>query len=151
MFLLMALLYWGGFGLVAFTVARDAAWLGVATVLLAFAPPAFFFVGMIWRDILFADVWLCAAALTYATARWPLRSRWRVQALWMMLVAFGVLLRPNAIIAAPLLAAYVTWPAMFHLKRVALVLIPGIAAGYALIHVAYYTILDVKRENPLHS
>jgi hypothetical protein len=151
MFLLMALLYWGGFGLVAFTVARHAGWLGVATVLLAFAPPAFFFVGLIWRDVLFADVWLCAAALTYATALRPAHIRWPAQAVAMILVAVGVLLRPNAIIAAPLLAAYVVWPAAFHWKRVAVVLIPGIVAGYALIHTVYYTTLDAERLYPLHS
>src|SRR5262249_25527032 len=49
------------------------------------------------------------------------------------------------------IAAYVAWPAAFHFKRVVLGLIPGVVAGYALIHVAYYTILDVKREHPLHS
>ena len=101
MFLLMALLYWVSFGLVAFTVARHVPWLGIATVILAFAPPAFFFTGMIWRDMLFADVWLCAAALTYATATCRRGIRWPAQTLAMLLVLFGVLLRPNAIIAAP--------------------------------------------------
>lgn len=151
MFLLMAALYWASFALVAFTVARQVRWLGVVTVLLAFAPPAFFFVGMIWRDVLFADVWLCAAALTYAAATRPAGVRWPAQALAMLLVLFGVLLRPNAIIAAPILAAYVIWPAAFHWKRVAIILIPGIVAGYALIHTVYYTVLDAERQNPLHS
>jgi hypothetical protein len=31
------------------------------------------------------------------------------------------------------------------------VLIPGIVAGYALIHTAYYTVLDAERQHPLHS
>jgi hypothetical protein len=62
-----------------------------------------------------------------------------------------VLLRPNAIVAAPLLAAYVAWPSAFHWKRVAVVLIPGIVAGYALIHVAYYSVLNAERLYPLHS
>ncbi len=63
---------------------------------------------MIWRDVLFADIWLCAAALTYATAA-PAGApiRWPAQTIAMLLVAIGVLLRPNAIVAAPLLAAYV--------------------------------------------
>src|SRR5262245_38551114 len=43
MFLLMAVLYWASFGIVAFTVARHVPWLGIATVGLAFTPPAFFF------------------------------------------------------------------------------------------------------------
>jgi len=151
MFLLMALLYWGGVGLVAFTVARGSAWLGIVAVLLAFTPPAFFFAGLIWRDILFADVWLFAAALTYATAARSAAIRWPAQTVAMALVAVGVLLRPNAIVAAPLLAAYVAWPSAFHWKRVAVMLIPGIAAGYALIHVTYYTMLNAERLYPLHS
>ena len=152
MFLLMALLYWGGFGLIAFTVARSqpvarhchrCCW--------HFTPPAFFFAGLIWRDILFADLWLFAAALAYATAARSAASRWPAQTVAMILVAVGVLLRPNAIVAAPLLAAYVAWPSAFHWKRVAVVLIPGIVAGYALIHVTYYTVLNAERLNPLHS
>jgi hypothetical protein len=151
MFLLMALLYWASFGIIAFTVARRVPWLGIVTVILAFAPPAFFFVGIIWRDVLFANVWLCAAALAYATATRAAGVRRPAQALAMLLVLFGVLLRPNAIIAAPILAAYVLWPSAFRWKRVAVLLIPGMLAGYALIHVVYYTALNVERQNPLHS
>jgi hypothetical protein len=151
MFLLMAALYWGSFGIIATTVARRSRWLAIATALIAFAPPASFFVGMIWRDMLFADVWLCAAALTYATADRPLRTRWFAQLAAMALVAFGLLLRPNAIFAAPLLAAYVAWPAAFYWKRVAIAVIPGIVAGYALIQTVYYTVLDAERQHPLHS
>jgi len=151
MLLLMLAFYWGGFGLVAFTVARTAGWLGIATMLLAFTPPAFFFAGLIWRDVLFADVWLFAAALTCATASRPAVVRWPAQTIAMLLVGLGVLLRPNAIIAAPLLAAYVVWPFAFHWKRVAVILIPGIVAGYALIHTVYYTALNAERLHPLHS
>jgi hypothetical protein len=151
MFLLMAVLYWSGFGLVAFTVARHAGWLGIATVLLAFTPPAFIFIGMIWRDVLFADIWLCAAALAYVTAGRPIGVRWTAQILAIALIALGVLLRPNAIIAAPILATYVLWPNTFHWKRAALILIPGMVAGYGLIHTVYYTILNTERQYPLHS
>ena len=121
MFLLMAVLYWASFGIVAFTVARHVPGLGIATVILAFAPPASFLIGVIWRDMLFADIWLCAAALTYATATSRRGVRWPAQTAAMLLVLLGVLLRPNAIIAAPILAAYVIWPAAFHWKRAALI------------------------------
>lgn len=151
MFLLMAVLYWGGFALVAFTVARYAGWLGLATALLAFTPPAFIFIGMIWRDVLFAGVWLCAAALALATANRPAGTRWPIQVLAVALIALGVLLRPNAIFAAPILAAYVLWPTAFRWKRAALLLIPGILVGYALIHTVYYTVLNAERQYPLHS
>ena len=107
---------------------------------------------MIWRDVLFADVWLLRRRVDLCHRHTPRRhplagadARHDCSSL------FGVLLRPNAIIAAPFLAAYVIWPAAFHWKRVAIILIPGIVAGYALIHIVYYTVLDAERQNPLHS
>ncbi|MCC6891129.1 MAG: hypothetical protein IT536_21590 [Hyphomicrobiales bacterium] len=151
MLLLLALLYWTGFGIVAFTAARQAGWLGPLTIVLALTPPAFVLVGMIWRDVLFADLWLCAAALTYASRDWRSALRWPIAALAILLVAIGLLLRPNAIVAAPVLAGYVLWPTAFHWKRIAAILIPGAIAGYALIHTVYYTLLDAERQYPLHS
>ncbi|HVR57343.1 MAG TPA: hypothetical protein VMT72_11025, partial [Pseudolabrys sp.] len=58
MFLLIATTYWMGFGLLAFTIARRSVWLAVLVPILALTPPAFVFVGMIWRDMLFATCWL---------------------------------------------------------------------------------------------
>jgi hypothetical protein len=100
MFLLTATLYWLGFGLLALVAVRRAAWLGLVTPLLAFAPPAFFFVGMVWRDVLFGVVWLVAPVLALAGAERAARLRLPIQALALLLVALGVLLRPNAIFAA---------------------------------------------------
>jgi hypothetical protein len=74
-----------------------------------------------------------------------------MRGLALVLIAFGVLLRPNAIVAAPLLIAYVVWPARFEWKRVALLFIPALLAGYGLIQIVYYGILNVHRENPLHA
>src|SRR5262249_61855495 len=112
-------------------------WLGLATALLAFMPPAFFFVGMIWRDVLFAVIWLVAAALVFAAADRPVRLRASVQALALLLIALGVLLRPNAVVAAPLLAAYVIWPMRFDLKRMAIVFLPSLFLFSALVPVFY--------------
>ena len=151
MFLLIATLYWVGFGLVALTAARRNAWLGLATPLVALAPPAFFFVGMIWRDVLFAVVWLVAAALALAVADRSQLARLPGQGLSLLLVAFGVLLRPNAIIAAPLIAAYVIWPMRFRFKRTALLFVPAVFAFYSLIPYVYYDVLGAERQNPLHS
>jgi hypothetical protein len=150
MFLSIATLYWLAFAVIALTVARRSRWLGLAVPLLALMPPAFVFLAMIWRDVLFAVVWLFAAAIVYAATEYGARLRWLVSTFALALVAFGVLLRPNAIIAAPLLATYVLFPARFDWKRAAIMFIPGIVAGYALIQIAYYGILDAKRESPLH-
>jgi hypothetical protein len=151
MFLLTITLYWLGFGTLAFIAARRSTWLGLATVLLAFAPPAFFFVGMIWRDVLFGVVWLAAAVLAFAAADRGARTRLPVQAISLLLVALGVLLRPNAIFAAPFLAAYVIWPLRFNLKRMAIVFVPAVVLCYALVPLTYYGLLDAKRQNALHS
>jgi hypothetical protein len=150
MFLLIATLYWLAFGVLAFDVARRVPWLGIATPIIALAPPAFFFVGMIWRDVLFAAVWLLAAVLTLAAAERARPARAAIQALALLLIAFGVLLRPNALIAAPVLAAYALWPRRFEPLRTAIVFIPAALACYALIPSIYYGVLHAKRVNPLH-
>src|SRR5215469_14876666 len=123
MLLLIATLYWAGFALLA----------------------------MIWRDIFFGTVWLLAATIIYFLADRSHSLRRMMQGLALVLVGFGVLLRPNAIIAAPLLVAYIAWPERFEWKRTALLFIPALLAGYGLIQIAYYEILAVHRENPLHS
>ena len=68
MFLLTITLYWLGFGVLALIAVRRSVWLGALTLLLALTPPAFFFVGLIWRDVLFGVVWLVAAVLAFAAA-----------------------------------------------------------------------------------
>jgi len=151
MFLLTATLYWLGFGLLALVAVRRVAWLGLMTPLLAFAPPAFFFVGMVWRDVLFGVVWLVAPVLALAAAERAARWRLLVQALALLLVALGVLLRPNAIFAAPFLAAYVVWPMRFDVRRMAIIFLPAVVLFYALVPLVYYGILDAQRQNPLHS
>jgi hypothetical protein len=151
MFLLIVTLYWLGFGLIALTVARRSAALACLVPLLGLTPPALILLSMIWRDILFSGVWLVAAAIVYAVAgrTGPLRRAGQLLAL--VLVGLGILLRPNAITAAPLLIAYAIWPTRFEWKRTALLFIPAVLAGYGLIHLVYYDILHVKRDHPLHS
>jgi hypothetical protein len=151
MFLLIATLYWLGFAIAALAVARLSGRLAIVVVLLALAPPAFMFLAMIWRDILFGTAWLLAAAIIYFVTDRQRRLLWTVRGVALVLVGFGVLLRPNAIVAAPLLVAYAAWPARFAWKRVALLFIPALLAGYGLIQIVYYGILNVHRENPLHS
>jgi len=151
MFLLIATLYWAGFAILALAVARRSTGLAIAVPLLAFAPPTFLLLAMIWRDIFFGTVWLLAATIIYFLADRSHSLRRMMQGLALVLVGFGVLLRPNAIIAAPLLVAYIAWPERFEWKRTALLFIPALLAGYGLIQIAYYEILAVHRENPLHS
>ncbi|HEY2228024.1 MAG TPA: hypothetical protein VGI22_09860 [Xanthobacteraceae bacterium] len=151
MFLLFATLYWLGFGVIALAVARRSAALAFLVPLLGLTPPAFMLLSMIWRDILFSAIWLFAAAIVYAVAERTGPLRWTAQILALLLICFGILLRPNSIAAAPLLIGFALWPTRFEWKRTALLFVPALVAGYGLIHLVYYEILHVKRENPLHS
>jgi len=151
MFLLTITLYWFGFGTLALIAARRSALLGVATPLLALLPPAFFLLALIWRDILFAVIWLAAVVLVFAVAGRAPRVRWPFQAFALLAIAFGVLLRPNAIFAAPLVAAYAIWPLRFDLRRTAIVFVPAVALFYALVPLTYYGALAAKHQHPLHS
>ena len=67
------------------------------------------------------------------------------------LLALGVLLRPNALVAAPILAVAIMWPTRFSWKRAAILCVPIGVAMFALVQVVYYGALNAKREHPLQS
>src|SRR5262249_8895909 len=148
MFLLVAFCYWLGFALTGVALARRSAPLGVAVPLIALVPPAFMMLAMIWRDMLFAVTWLLAAAGVLVMAD---RSRSVRATAAPAPSRAGVLLGPTSFVAAPLLIGYAFWPLRFDLKRMTILFLPALAVGFLLIHLVYYVILDVKRENPLHS
>jgi hypothetical protein len=151
MFLLIATSYWLGFALLAFALARRSTRLALLLPLLALMPPAFVFVGIIWRDMLFANSWLLAAAIAFAAAERGARLRVPAQMLALALCGFGVLLRPNALIAAPILGAYIARPTQMSWKRTAILLVPAMAGFFALVQVVYYGALGATRQHPLHS
>lgn len=151
MFLVITALYWLGIGILAMSIHRRSVALAVALPLLALAPPLFALLGVIWRDVLMASVWLLAAALVFATTAWSARPRLAAQLIALALIVFGVLIRPNAIAAAPLLITYAVWPQQFHWKRAALLYAPLAVALYAIMQIVYYGALDASRQHPLHS
>ncbi len=151
MFVLIAAMYWASFAILALALARRSAWLGPAALVLGLTPPAFVFVGIIWRDIMLASAWLLAAALAFLVAN--RRGPWRfaAQALALALLCFGFLLRPNALFAAPILAAYVVWPERFDFKRAALLYVPAAGALALMVPLVYYQLLGARHANPLHA
>jgi hypothetical protein len=118
--------------------------------LLALMPPAFFFVGIIWRDVRFATTWLLAAAIVFAAAERGGRFRVPAQVMALALCAFGVLLRPNAL-AAPIHSAYIAWPAQISFKRTAILFVPAGAGFIVLVQVICYSALGATRQHPLQS
>ncbi len=151
MFLLAATAYWLAFGLLGFTLAGRSAGLGALPPLLALLPPAFVLVGVLWRDVLFAVTWLLAVVLTFAVTDRSPRVRVPIQILAFALCGLGVLLRPNSIIAAPLLAIYIVWPLQMRWKRTAILFVPAIAAFFGLVQLIYYGALGATRQHPLQS
>ncbi|WP_410960101.1 hypothetical protein, partial [Salmonella sp. SAL4434] len=79
-------------------------------VAMAFSPPLFVMAGAIWRDILLAGAWLLAAALSFATVNAPRLVLVMARAAALALLVFGLLLRPNALLAAPFVLGYILWP-----------------------------------------
>ena len=149
--LLTVSLYWFSFAQAALAIAWRSPRLAVLVPVLALAPPAFVLVGVIWRDILFAVVWMLAAAAVFAATERDWKMRVPVQIIGLGLFAFGVLLRPNALAAAPLLAAYLIWPKRFLWKSTALLYVPAALGLYGLVQVVYYDVFGAQRQYPLHS
>jgi hypothetical protein len=149
--LLTVTLYWLTFAVVAMTVAQRSPRLALILPLLALSPPAFVFVGIIWRDVLFAITWLLAAAIVFAAADHSRKVRVTAQAIGFGLLAFGVLLRPNALAAAPILATYIVWPSCLVWKRAAILYVPAALGLFGLVQVVYYGVLGATRQQPLHS
>src|SRR5581483_6947174 len=125
--------------------------IAIALPLLALFPPALCLVGVIWRDVLLAGTWLLAAALAFHAADRRGTARHLLQIVALILTAFGVLLRPNALVAAPLLAIYALWPNGFTFGRAILLYLPVAGILYALIPLTYYKLLNATRDHPLQS
>ena len=149
--MLTVALYWLAFAILALGIARHSPRLALLVPPLAMLPPAFVLLGVIWRDILFGVSWLLAVALVFALFDRRGVLRVTVQAVAFVLLAFGVLLRPNALAAAPLLAAYLIWPSQFSWKRTALLYIPAAASLFGLVQFTYYGLFGAERQHPLHS
>ena len=151
MFLLIAVTYWLGFGLLSLTLASRGRRVALLLPLLALTPPSLALAGVIWRDVLFATSWLLAASIAFAAAERQSWIRLLGQALGLALVAFGVLLRPNALLAAPILAAYTIWLSRTSLRRAAILYVPAALFFFGAVQFVYYGILDAKREHPLQT
>ena len=73
------------------------------------------------------------------------------QGLALALCAFGVLLRPNALIAAPILCAYIIWPLRISTKRTAILFVPAMLGLFASVQVVYYGVLGATLQHPLQT
>src|SRR5215470_6921377 len=151
MFLLVAATYWLAFGLLSLTLASRGRMVALLLPLLAMAPPALALAGVIWRDVLFATCWLLAVSLAFAAAGQRSWTRVTGQVLALALVVFGVLLRPNALLAAPILAGYTIWLSRMSFRRAAILYVPAVLVFFGAVQLVYYGVLRAKREHPLQT
>lgn len=151
MFLLIAATYWAGFGVLSLALASRGKATALLLPLLAMTPPALAFAGIIWRDVLLATCWLLAASIAFAVSERSSPIRPAGQALALALVALGVLLRPNALLAAPVLVAYIIWLSRVSLRKTAILYVPAMIGLFGIVQLAYYGLLDAKRQHPLQT
>src|SRR4029079_1936265 len=143
--------YWLGFGVLSLALASRGKASALLLPLLAMTPPALSLAGVIWRDVLFATCWLLAATVAFAVSERPSPIRLTGQVLSLVLVTLGILLRPNALLAAPILAAYVVWLSLVSLRKVAILYVPAAIGLFGIVQLVYYGILDAKRQHPLQT
>jgi hypothetical protein len=151
MFLLIATTYWLGFGVLSLALASRGKASALLLPLLAMTPPALAFAGIIWRDVLFATCWLLAAAVAFAASERPSPIRLTGQVLALVLLISGVLLRPNALLAAPILTAYIVWLSRASVRKAAILYVPAVIGLFGIVQFVYYGILDAKRQHPLQT
>jgi hypothetical protein len=151
MFLLIATSYWLSFGLLSFVLAAREKRGAFLLPILALMPPALAFVGIIWRDVLFSTCWLLASSIAFSVSERQAPDKRLGQFLALALISMGVLLRPNALLAAPILTAYVVWPARLSLLRAGILFIPAAVGFFAIVQIVYYGALSATRQHPLQS
>jgi hypothetical protein len=151
MFLLIATTYWLGFGVLSLVLASRGKASALLLPLLAMTPPALAFAGIIWRDVLLATCWLLAATVAFAVSEQRSPIRLTGQALALALVILGILLRPNALLAAPILTAYIVWVSRASLLKTAIFYIPAVIGFLGIVQLVYYGMLDAKRQHPLQT
>lgn len=151
MFLLIATTYWLGFGALSLALASRGKTSALLLPLLAMTPPALCLAGIIWRDVLLATCWLLAATVAFAVSERPSPIRLTGQVLALGLVILGVLLRPNALLAAPVLIAYIVWLSRVSLRKAAILYVPAVIGLFGIVQIVYYGMLDAKRQHPLQT
>jgi hypothetical protein len=110
--LLCSLLTYGSLGWVAAAVLRSrsvrgehrvAAWRVALCALLLLNPVIFVYVGIVWKDVLFASVLTAAVALSFAAAISPLRRGLALSLVAAVLLAVAMQVRQQGVFMAPVL------------------------------------------------
>lgn len=146
-------LYWLGFGLLAFTLARlehvRASW---CVLLLSLLPPLLTMNPAILKDVSMAVAFLAAYAVTFfyrsQNKKLPLAGGLFIA----ILLLYGTLVRANAIFAVPPLVVYAFWPYLFR-RPIRLLIVFGALLGlsFPVSAVVNYKLLRAEHSHPFRS
>jgi hypothetical protein len=151
MFALTVGLFWLGVLLLALEAARHSTARAALVALMGLAPPVFVILGVVWRDVFFASLWLLAVALAVTSLDRVGGARWLLRGMAVILILVGFLCRSNALFAAPILLTYAVRPDWFSWKRLAVAYLPLVVALFAVMQVVFYGVLQAERKHALHS
>jgi glycosyltransferase involved in cell wall biosynthesis len=143
------LLYWGGWGLLANAIRREAGRSAYLVPLLGLWPALFFLLGQIWKDVAFACCQFMAWAIIVNAFCWQRKTSWFERCAIIVLLSFGIGVKTNGIVAVPFLVAFwlYTDKVQFGSRFVALVM--SITSFAALIPYGITQDLPIKHDNPI--
>jgi hypothetical protein len=114
-------------------------------------PPVFAILGIIWRDVIFAVLWLLAFALATLTSAQGRRTRWGLTALALMALMIGYWVRPNALFAAVPMVIYVLRPGDWSFVRPIVWGLPIMLVLQGSTYLVNTTWLQAREEHVGHS
>ena len=100
------LMYWGGLGLLANAIRRDAGRRAYLIPLVGFWPAWLFVLGEIWKDVAFACSLFMAWAIILNAFFWQRRTAWFERCMLIVLLSFAVGVKTNGIVAIPFAVAF---------------------------------------------
>jgi len=109
-FLLLMLMYWGGFFLICRYFARRARPAFWLALVVPFLPFVINFSGTLWKDVLVFDCFLLSIGVILSHVNRRARVSALSSALVLLLLTIGALARHNSIVAAIPLAVLLLWP-----------------------------------------
>jgi hypothetical protein len=151
LFLISTVTYWLAYGLFALILSRRSMALGLIVPILAVCPPASLLVGILWRDVFMANAWLLACVLVLAASNARAGIRVAAKCTALMLLCYGVLLRPNAALAAPVLVSYIFWPTIARPARIVALYVPVVAVSFLLMQIVFYGWIGAVRQHVHHA
>jgi len=143
------LLYWGGWGVLANAIRRDAGQYAYLVPLLGLWPGFFFVLGQIWKDVAFASCLFMGWAIVINAYCWQRKTSRLEQCALIILLSFAVGVKINGIVAIPFLVLFWQFNERTRLSAGSALLASLITAAIFLIPYGIVRLLPVKNDSPI--